>query len=138
MKIVDLINAAQVMQKLMDQKMPAQLAYALAKNARMINHELEIYDQARVSILDSHWEKDPEKNEYKIPAKDQKEWEKLHNELLQSETDYQPFKADFSLTEKIEISPGQLMELWFIFDGSDLGPIPARDLNNPAAAIDFP
>jgi hypothetical protein len=138
MKIVDLINAAQVMQKLMDQKMPAQLAYALAKNARMINHELEIYDQARVSILDSHWEKDPAKNEYKIPAKDQKEWEKLHNGLLQSETDYQPFKADFSLTEKIEISPGQLMELWFIFDGSDLGPIPARDLNNPAAAIDFP
>jgi len=40
MKIVDLLNASPILNQLMDRKMPAKLAYALVKNARLINQEL--------------------------------------------------------------------------------------------------
>jgi len=126
MKIIDLLNASPILNKMMDRKMPAKLAYALVKNARLINHELEIYDQARINILQANWIMDPKTNQYKIPKEDQEKWQGLHNDLIQAESDYQPFKVDFGLTEKVELTPGELMALWFIFDGADdLAPIPA-------------
>ena len=66
MKIVDLLNAQPVIQSLTDRKMPAKLAYGLAKNSRMITQDLEDYDKARLKLLQDNWELDPETNKYKI------------------------------------------------------------------------
>lgn len=119
MKIVDLLNAQPVVQSLNDRKMPAKLAYGLAKNFRMITQDLEDYDKARLKLLQDNWELDQETNKYKIPDEDQEKWKALHNELLEAETDYQPFKLDLALTESIEMTPGEFAALWFIFDGDD-------------------
>ncbi len=129
MKIVNLLNAAPVMQQLMDRKMPARLAYALAKNFRMITQELEDYDKARLSLLVAHWSLDQKTGKYDIPEEDQEKWRKMHEELIQGETEYRPYKIDFALTESIEMTPGEFAALWFIFTGDDLGPadtIPAE------------
>ena len=125
MKIVDLLNAQPVVQALTDRKMPAKLAYGLAKNFRMITQDLEDYDKARLKLLQDNWELDPETNKYKIPDEDQEKWKALHTELLEAETDYQPFKLDFALTESIEMTPGEFAALWFIFDGDDASPAAA-------------
>lgn len=125
MKILDLLNSAPIMQQLMDRKMPSKLAYGLAKNFRMIAQELEDYDKTRVKTLRDNWELDPKTNNYKIPKDDQEKWKAMHTELLETESGYQPFKVDLALTDSIEMTPGELMSLWFIFDGADLGPIPA-------------
>ena len=122
MKIVDLLNAQPVVQALTDRKMPARLAYGLAKNFRMISQDLEDYDKARIKLLQDNWELDPETNKYKIPDEDQEKWKALHTELLAAETDYQPFKLDLALTESIEMTPGEFAALWFIFDGDDASP----------------
>jgi hypothetical protein len=136
MRIVELLNAQPVLQQLIDRRMPGKLAYGLAKNIRMISQDLDDYDQARLKILGDNWTLDPKTNNYDIPEDDQKKWENLHNELIMAESNYQPFKIDIALIESIELTPGELITLWFIFDGSDLAP--AGDPNNPAAAIDFP
>ncbi len=128
MKIVDLLNAQPVVQALTDRKMPAKLAYGLAKNFRMLTQDLEDYDKARIKILQDNWELDFETNKYKIPDEDQKKWQDLHSELLQAEAGYQPFKLDLALTESIEMTPGEFAALWFIFAGDDAGPAAA----NPA------
>jgi hypothetical protein len=128
MKIVDLLNAQPVVQALTDRKMPAKLAYGLAKNFRMITQDLEDYDKARLKLLQDNWELDPETNKYKIPDEDQEKWKALHAELLEAETDYQPFKLDLALTESIEMTPGEFAALWFIFANDDArppAPIPA-------------
>jgi hypothetical protein len=121
MKIVDLLNAAPVMQQLIDRKMPAQLAYALAKNFRMITQELVDYDKARLSLLAAHWALDQKTGKYDIPDEDQEKWRKMHDELIQGETGYQPYKVDFSLCENIELTPGEILALSFIFEHLDLG-----------------
>ena len=126
MKIVDLLNAQPVVQALTERKMPARLAYGLAKNFRIITQDLEDYDKARIKLLQDNWELDPETNKYMIPDEDQEKWKALHTELLEAETDYQPFKLDLALTESIEMTPREFASLWFIFDG---------DETNPAAAI---
>ncbi len=120
MKIVNLLNAAPVMQQLMDRKMPAPLAYALAKNFRMISQELEDYDKARLSLLAAHWSLDQKTGKYDIPEEDQEKWRKMHEELIQGETGYQPYKVDFTLCENIELTPGEILTVSFIFDHLDL------------------
>jgi hypothetical protein len=105
--------------------MLAKLAYGLAKNFRMISQDLEDYDKARLKLLQDNWELDPETNKYKIPDEDQEKWKALHTELLETETDYQPFKLDLALTESIDMTPGEFAALWFIFDGDDASPVGA-------------
>ena len=122
MKIVDLLNAQPVVQALTDRKMPGKLAYGLAKNFRMISQDLEDYDKARLKLLQDNWELDLETNKYKIPDEDQEKWKALHTELLEAESDYQPFKLDLALTESIEMTPGEFAALWFIFNGDDASP----------------
>jgi len=124
-KVIDLLNANPIIQQLIDRKMPGKLAYGLAKNFRMIKEDLNDYDQARVKILGDNWTLDPKTNKYDIPVKDQEKWRSLHNELLEAESNYQPFKVDLALTETIEMTPGEFAALWFIFDGDDPGPAPA-------------
>jgi hypothetical protein len=121
MKVVDLLNAAPILQRLADQKMPAKMAYALAKNFRLVNQEIEDYDQARVNILKANWKVDPETNQFKVPDKDQLKWKELHDELLLAEADFQPYLIDFTMFESIELTPGEVMALWFLFDNQGLG-----------------
>ncbi len=119
MKVVELLNAAPILQRLADQKMPAKLAYALAKNFRMVNQEIEDYDQARISILKANWKIDPGTNQYKVPEDDQPKWKELHNELLLAEANFQPYLIEFSLAESIELTPGEVMALWFLFEAKE-------------------
>ncbi len=120
MKIVDLLSAAPVLQQLINRRMPARLAYAMAKNARMINQELQDYDQTRLNLLSAHWTLDPNTNKYDVPDEDQDKWRKMHEDLIQAEADFQPYKVDFSLAENIELTPGELIAISFIFDHLDL------------------
>ncbi len=122
MKIVELLNAAPVLKQLTDRKMPAKLAYGLAKNIRLINQELEDYDKARLSLLGAHWTLDQKTGKYDIPDDDQEKWKKMYDELIQGETGYQPYKVDFSLCENIEMTPWEILTLSFIFDNLDLDP----------------
>jgi hypothetical protein len=125
MKIIDLINAQSVMQSLIERKMPANLAYGIAKNFRLIASELEDYDKTRIKLLSDNWKIDEKTNRYDIPDNEQVNWKRMHDNLIQTECEYQPYKIDLTLTEQVDWSPSELLSLWFIFKGdgsSDLAP----------------
>lgn len=125
MKVIDLVNAQPVLQNLVECKMPAKLAYAIAKNFRLIAPELEDYNKARIKLLSDNWELDEITNKYKIPDEEQLKWKAMHDELLQTETGYQPYKINLVTAEEIEWTPAELLSLWFIFEGDgseDLAP----------------
>ena len=135
MKIIELLNTGPVLEQLMDRKMPTQLAYALAKNYRLITQELETIDKARINLLKAHWSLDEKTNRYNIPNEDQLKWKEMYDELINGEADYKPYKVNFALTEKIEMTPGEIMSLWFIFDNLDLGPAPEAIAPDPAPKL---
>jgi hypothetical protein len=122
MKIIELLNAQPVMTQLIDRKMPAKLAYGLAKNFRMINQDLEDYDKARLKILQDNWTLNPEINRYDIPDEDKAKWAELHKELLETESGYQPYKIDLALLENLEMTPGEIMSISWMISGSPLDP----------------
>lgn len=115
MKILDLLNAQPALQSLMDRKMPSKLAYGFGKNIRLINQELEDYNKARLKMLEDNWPFNQETNKYDIPDEEQEKWKKMHGELVDAECDYQPYKIDLTLTETVEMTPGEFSALWFIF-----------------------
>jgi hypothetical protein len=119
MKIIDLLNAQPIIQQLVDRKMPAKLAYGLAKNFRIITQDLEDYDKARLKILQDNWVLNPETKKYDIPDEDQEKWKAMHTELIDAQAGYKPFKIDRSLTDNVEMTPGEFMALWFLFDNLD-------------------
>jgi len=113
------------MQSLIERKMPAKLAYAIAKNFRLITSELEDYDKTRIKLLSDNWKIDEKTNRYDIPDNEQVNWKRMHDNLIQTECEYQPYKIDLTLTEQVDWSPSELLSLWFIFKGdgsSDLAP----------------
>jgi len=125
MKVIDLLTAQPVLQNLVGRKMPARLAYAIAKNFRLIAHELEDYDKTRIKLLSDNWKLDERTTNFDIPDKDQAKWKSMHDELLQTESGYQPYKIDLAFAEQVEWTPAELLSLWFIFDGDgsvDLAP----------------
>lgn len=133
MKIIDLLNAQPVLQNLMERKMPAKLAFAIAKNFRLIAPELEDYDRVRRKLLSDNWKLDEKTNQFDVPDEEKSKWKAMHDELLQTESVYQPYKIDLSYAEQIEWAPAELLSLWFIFNGDgsgDLAPrgIPKSDL----------
>lgn len=125
MKLIDLLTAQPVLQSIMERKMPAKLAYGIARNFRLIGPELEDYDKARMKLLSDNWKLNEKTNKFDIPDEDQSKWKLMHDDLLQLESGYQPYKIDITLTEQVEWTPAELLSIWFIFDGdgsSDLAP----------------
>ncbi len=128
MKVLDLLNAQPILENLVRRQMPAKLAYAIAKNFRLIACELEDYDKTRMKLLSDNWILDEKTNKFDIPDEDQAKWKKMHDELLQTESGYQPYKIDLAYAERldqVEWSPAELLSLWFIFEGdgsADLAP----------------
>jgi hypothetical protein len=87
--------------------------------------ELEDYEKTRIKLLSDNWETDEKTNKFDIPDEDLSKWKVMRDELLQTESGYQPYKIDLALAEQIEWTPAELLILWFIFDGDgalDLAP----------------
>jgi hypothetical protein len=105
--------------------MPAKLAYGIAKNFRLIGPELDDYDKARIKLLSDNWKLNKENNNFDIPDEDQSKWKSMHDDLLEMESGFKPYKIDLTFTEQVEWAPVELLSLWFIFEGegsTDLAP----------------
>lgn len=117
MKVIDLLNAQPIMQEVVNRKLPAKLAYGFAKNFRLINSELEDYNKSRIKILSENWKLNKETGKYDIPDEDQEKWRELHDEILNIDCGFEPFKIDMKLIENLEWSPNEILSLWFLFSG---------------------
>lgn len=115
MKILDLLEAQPVMQRLVSQKMPAKLAYAIAKNIKLVNDELEIFDSTRVKLLAENWEIDENTQQYKIPDEDKPKWKKMYDELISEEVKLDIYMIDASMLEGLEMTPGEVLAIgWML------------------------
>lgn len=114
-KLLDIVSAYQVLPGIASRKMPTKVSYAIGKNIRLVSQEHQDYDKARIKILEDNWKYNDELGKYDIPDAEQKKWHDLHNELLETEIDFEPYLIEFAQIEDVEITPGEFAALWFIF-----------------------
>lgn len=117
MKIIELLESQSTMQRLVTQKMPAKVAYALARNIKQMNEELKTFDETRVKLLEENWKMDPETSQYKVPPEDQKRWQDMYANLIESEVKIDPYMIKLSLLDSVELTPGEMLAIsWMVTD----------------------
>jgi hypothetical protein len=117
MKLIDLINAQPTLARLANERMPAKLAYAIAKNLRMVNQELGDYDKARLALLDVFGKLNPETKQYDIPPEKKDQADAEYAELVQTEVKFSPHQINVETLGDLFVTPGELAVLyWMISD----------------------
>lgn len=116
MLIKDLLIAQPVLQRLNNEKMPAKLAYAMAKNFRLVNQELEDFEKARTKMLEDNFEKSEDGSRFVIPPEREAEAQKMFDELINTEVDLKVYEIPSEwMTDQLMLTPGEAMAIeWLI------------------------
>lgn len=117
MKILDLVNAQPALMRLSERKMPAKLAFGIAKNLRLVKQELDDFDATRTNMLSQNWKPNPETGRYDIPPEDTLKWNGMYKELLETEVDFKPYILPASLLAQIDISPDEVLAIQWMLEG---------------------
>lgn len=113
-KIREMIANQPVWRGLMGQKMPAKVAYALAKNVRKIETELALYNETRLKLLAENWPKSEDGSRFEIPSEDEAKWEVMLNDLVDVEVDLDAHMVDFGAFDSVDLTPAEVLALEFM------------------------
>jgi len=117
MKVVDIVNSAQVVQQLLGSKMKIGAAYKIKKNAEEIQIIVKAFEEKRTELLEKTGTLNEEKNEYEFKTpKDRTKFDKGMNEHLQSEVDIDIKKVSVEDLGEVEIAPAALEVVEFMIE----------------------
>lgn len=117
MKLGQLLNSVEALQRLGQMKMPAKAAYGVARNLRMIDVELELFNEARKQLVERYQCINEETNAIEI--KDQAGLDREYRELVETEIDYQPHTIRLELLDSVELTPSDLAILFWLIEAGD-------------------
>lgn len=113
MTVAEVVQAKQALVDILAEKMPVDTAYRLVKIVKIINNEMETYDQVRGKLFKEMGEDVKDRpGERAIKEENMEEFQKQIKELLDKkfEVAMEPIKlAD--LGEKFEVKPATIMLL---------------------------
>lgn len=101
--------------------LPIKASYAIAKNMKKIEDELEIYYKEREKLIDKYAEKD-ENGNIKIDEtgfivfRDKEGWDREIKELLAIENDIKIHKFPIDVLEGYNMSPAELMLIEYMIE----------------------
>ena len=101
--------------------LPIKASYAIAKNLKKIENELEIYYKERQKLINKYAEKD-DKGEVKadesgqIIFKDKEGWERDIRELLSIENDIDIHRFSINVLEGYNMRPAELMIIEYMIE----------------------
>lgn len=103
-EMVTFLNSVGIIKEM---ALPVKASYAIAKNIKKIEKEIEVYNEERAKLLDKYGEKDEEGNlvvseeqNIKIVPENVEKWNKDLNELLDIEVEVDIHKLKFSVLEE--------------------------------------
>lgn len=102
-------------------ELPIKASYAIAKNLKKIEDELEIYYKEREKLIDKYAEKD-ENGKIKVDNngfiifKDKEGWDKEIKELLAIENDIKIHTFSIDVLEGYNMSPAELMLIEYMIE----------------------
>lgn len=115
--LADITNLREISKKVL----PIKASYAIAKNLKKIEDELEIYYKEREKLIDKYAEKD-ENGNVKIDEtgfivfRDKEGWDREIKELLAIENDIKIHKFPIDVLEGYNMSPAELMLIEYMIE----------------------
>ena len=120
MKITNrkILNDKNSLAKISQRVLPIKVSYAIAKNIKKIDNELDIYNSEREKLIDKYCVKNEngeklvdEDNNLRIAEDNLNDWNKAMQDLLDIEVDVDihKFNRDDLINSNIEMKPAELM-----------------------------
>lgn len=114
-KIEDLVNSVDTLQKLSQKDFKAKLAWQIARLLKAAEQEIQTFNNARMALVTKYGEKDEqgqlitdEKGNCKIPNEVIQKFSDEFNELVQSEVEINANRIDIELLNDIDFTPSDM------------------------------
>ena len=117
-KISDLLNSVETLQKLSKQDFKAKLAWQISKLLKAAEAEIQSFNDTRMSLITKYGEKDEsgqlittEEGNCKILPESIDEFSNELMELMNTEVEINANKIDFDQLEDVDFTPGEITVL---------------------------
>ena len=117
-KISDLLNSTDTLQKLSQKDFKAKLAWSIARLLKAAEGEIQSFNDTRMNLIKKYGEKDEngelitdEKGNCKIVNESMNEFSTELNDLINSEVEINANKIDIGLLEDLEFTPSDMAVL---------------------------
>ena len=117
-KISDLLNSTETLQKLAKKDFKAKLAWTVARLLKAAEAEIQNFNETRMNLIRKYGEKDEndelltdEKGNCKIPPENISVFTDELNELMSAEVEINANKIKMDLLEDVEFTPQEMAQL---------------------------
>lgn len=117
-KISDILNGTETLQKLAQKDFKAKLAWSIARLLKAAEGEIQNFNETRMNLIKKYGEKDEkdelitdDKGNCKIRPEVVNEFSNELNELIGAEVELNANKIDIGLLEDVEFTPAEMAVL---------------------------
>lgn len=117
-KIVDIVNSTEILQKLAKQNFKAKLALSIARLLKQAEPELQTFNTTRIDLIKKYATKDEngeiitdEKGNCNLEPEATREFNEELNDLLNTEIELNANKINLNLLEDLDFTPQEIATL---------------------------
>lgn len=117
-KISDLVNSTETLQKLSQEKFKAKLAWSIARLLKAAEAEIQQFNDTRMNLIRKYGEKDEqgelitdEKGNCKIITESLEQFSNELNELINTEVEINANPLDIELLDDLDFTPSDMAVL---------------------------
>ncbi len=114
MKLVQLVNSKDALQRLIEKELPVKMAYRLSKFVKAANKELEFFEEQRVKLAKKYG-KDDGKGQIIVTAENIPAFSEELDPLLNEDVDLEPLEMSLSELGNIDITTRDIIILSYLF-----------------------
>ena len=125
-KISDLLNSTEILQKLAQKEFKAKLSWTIARLLKGAEAEMQNFNETRMNLIKKYGEKDEngelitdDKGNCKIENSNLNAFSEELNELVSAEVEINANKIDIGLLEELEFTPSDMASLEPFVDMGD-------------------
>ena len=122
-KISDLLNSTEALQKLAGTELKAKLAWQVGRILKAAETEIQSFNEARMNLIKKYGEKDEngelitdEQGNCKIVEGDINEFSNELNDLINSEVEISGNKIKIDDLDKVDFTPAEMAQLEILID----------------------
>lgn len=117
-KIADLLNSTEILQKLSQKEFKAKLAWSITRLLKAAEAEIQAFNETRMNLIKKCGEKDEngelvtdENGNCKIEPNSIESFSKELNDLIETEVEINAHKIPISLLEDVDFTPAEMAAL---------------------------
>jgi len=113
-KLFDVYNSVNVMNKVLDAQLPISVSFQLTKLVKTLNEEVKMIEEERIKLVKKYSETDKD-GESTVSEDKKQNFLKDFSELLETEVDLNWTPVSVSKLENLNVSVNELSKIQYIF-----------------------